>query len=266
MASRLIGGRLSGLIYSRRITYLPNFSAIVQHFSKNCASQQATVAVQPLISEYGSSCFEVGKARVLLQNEDLLLRGENSEELLDNYTVNIFQQVSQWADDIKTNSIPHKPASLYSAECIIHECAPKLKTEFQELFPARDLQKHNFTAITISQRTKNDMSVWNSDVEAEREELLHLFNNGAKEICTSLEALGYWADFVDPSSGVPFFGEHTNSSLFETDYRFTRFGFTLTDLGCCKVISHSLWGNHAYVGIIFTDAPADHPLLLPLDQ
>ena len=44
--------------------------------------------------------------------------------------------------------------------------------EFQDLFPSRNLLQQNLTAITISQQTHNDMSVWNSNVEQEREELL----------------------------------------------------------------------------------------------
>lgn len=63
---------------------------------------------------------------------------------------------------------------------------------------------------------------------------------------------------------LQFYGEYTNSPLYETDPRYLQLGFTLTDLGCCKVINHPLWGQHAYVGIIFTNAPIDHPLLLRL--
>ena len=46
--------------------------------------------------------------------------------------------------------------------------------EFQDLFPDRCLSRaDHVTVITLSQRTQNDMSSWNEDVEQERENLLH---------------------------------------------------------------------------------------------
>lgn len=44
--------------------------------------------------------------------------------------------------------------------------------DFSDLFPDRDISLGPFTALTLSQRTKNDMSAWSYDVEMEREELL----------------------------------------------------------------------------------------------
>lgn len=36
---------------------------------------------------------------------------------------------------------------------------------------------------------------------------------------------------------------------------------TINDLGCCRVVEHVLWGCHVYVGMLFTDAPKEHPVL-----
>ena len=51
--------------------------------------------------------------------------------------------------------------------------------EFQDLFPDRDLSlveaddgADHLTVVTLSQRTQNDMTSWNDDVEQERENLL----------------------------------------------------------------------------------------------
>ena len=40
------------------------------------------------------------------------------------------------------------------------------------MFPDRDIMFGDFTIITISQKTKEDMTGWSEDVEVEREELL----------------------------------------------------------------------------------------------
>ena len=41
-----------------------------------------------------------------------------------------------------------------------------------ELFPNIGVEPGQLTAVSISQRSKNDMSTWSPDVEDEREDLL----------------------------------------------------------------------------------------------
>ncbi|NXB86472.1 MMAD protein, partial [Vidua chalybeata] len=134
--------------------------------------------------------------------------------------------------------------------------------EFQPLFP--EVNSRCLTVLTVTQRSRQDMSVWSHEVEQEREQLLENFINGAKEICYAISSEGYWADFIDPSSGLAFFGPYTNSPLLETDERYRHLGFSVEDLGCCKVIRHNLWGTHVLVGSIFTNAEPDSPIMRKL--
>lgn len=146
-------------------------------------------------------------------------------------------------------------------ECVAHQCPLVMRKDFADLFPERRIMYGDFTVITISQKTEEDMTGWSEEVEVEREELLKTFVEGANEICEALRAAGFWADFIDPSSGKPYLGPHTPATLFETDERYRKLGFEIDDLGCCKVIRHHIWGTHSYIGCIFTNAPTTDPII-----
>ncbi|KAM9802289.1 cobalamin trafficking protein CblD-like isoform 2-T2 [Syngnathus typhle] len=111
-----------------------------------------------------------------------------------------------------------------SVECIIQSCPEKLKQDLEYLFP--EASSSHVTVITVTQKTKNDMTAWCLAVEEERDHMLDKF-----------------------------FGPYTNKTLFETDDTYRLLGFQIEDLGCCRVIQHPLWGSHVFVGIIFTNAP-----------
>ncbi|XP_028392575.1 methylmalonic aciduria and homocystinuria type D homolog, mitochondrial-like [Dendronephthya gigantea] len=142
-------------------------------------------------------------------------------------------------------------------ECSVQKCTASLQRSFSDLFPDRNFKTGEMTVVSICQHTKNDMTVWSQDVDEEREELLKNFIESASEICDLLKSKGYWADFIDPSSGNAYFGPYSNSTFFETDERYNQLGYRVLDLGCCKALSHHVWGTYIYVGSIFTNAPAD---------
>jgi len=140
-------------------------------------------------------------------------------------------------------------------ECVAQDCPKLIRKDFADLFPNRDVTSGPLTVVSLTQKTKNDMAGWSELVEIEREELIACFVDAAKEICQKLNSEGYWADFIDPTSGRPYLGDFTNATLFETDERYRHLGFSIEDLGCCKVIRHGKWGTHSFVGCIFTNAP-----------
>ncbi|XP_016389888.1 methylmalonic aciduria and homocystinuria type D homolog, mitochondrial-like isoform X2 [Sinocyclocheilus rhinocerous] len=149
-----------------------------------------------------------------------------------------------------------------SVECAIQSCPELLKKDFESMFP--EVPSTGMMVVTVTQRTQNDMTAWTEQVDQEREELLAKFVEGAKEICHALRTEGFWADFIDPSSGLAFFGSYTNNTLFETDERYRHLGFQIEDLGCCKVIRHVMWGTHVFVGTLFTTAPPNSQIMKKL--
>eukprot|EP00914_Ancora_sagittata_P015745 GHVO01031318.1.p1 GENE.GHVO01031318.1~~GHVO01031318.1.p1 ORF type:complete len:289 (+),score=37.76 GHVO01031318.1:136-1002(+) len=212
---------------------LPGTSGPDPRFMKN---EQVTTAEPDILTEPTKS---EQQGEVLQQYLDMADKSELSPELFE--------------------------AEKLGLECVAQELPELLRKDFQDLFPEQDFRSHNLTVITLSQHTDNNMTMWSPEVEEEREVLLENFVCSASDICSSLKDAGFWADFIDPSSGKPYLGAHTNSTLFETDERFRHFGFEINDLGCCKVISHHLWGSHSYVGCLFTNAPLDHPVISQLD-
>uniref|UniRef100_A0A0M3HH06 DIOX_N domain-containing protein n=1 Tax=Ascaris lumbricoides TaxID=6252 RepID=A0A0M3HH06_ASCLU len=65
---------------------------------------------------------------------------------------------------------------------------------------------------------------------------LFQFVESAKAACDVLSSFGYWADFIDPSTGKPYLSKtETNATLNVTDEEYRSLGFEVTDMVCCKV-------------------------------
>jgi hypothetical protein len=156
-----------------------------------------------------------------------------------------------------------------SVECWTQECGAALRRQLQPLFPEKHLAElSSLTSIVLSQQTVNDMATWSSAVAEEREALMQNFVETSRAICERLHEAGFWADFIDPASGMPFFGARTSTTLFETDELMERMcnNLSIDELGCCRVLRHARFGSHAFSGCLFTDAPASSPLLAQLTQ
>jgi len=182
---------------------------------------------------------------------------ETQVQAIDQYILNGEDADKEVLEEV-TKDMP-KPADIL--ECHAQQCPELVKKDFLDLFPGHNLQSGPLSVITLCQKTRHDMGGWSEDMEMERDELTEYFIMAADEICSIFKKEGYWADFIDPSSGRPYHGQFTNATLFETDERYRHMGFRIEDLGCCKIISHRAWGSHVFVGAIFTNAPVESDVM-----
>jgi len=199
-----------------------------------------------------------------LKHQIPTLMKERSREAKMESSETLEQRLLQGPDytpEIPPDAVAGAPSDAYLLECRFFDCPTLLKKDFNALFPTMDFTNSNFTVITLCQKTVNDMMGWSEEIEAEREELLHSFFDAAQSMADTLKGAGFWADFIDPSSGKPFLSAHSSATMLETDDRFRHLGFEIEDLACCKVVRHHEWGTHAYVGCVFTTAPMDHPVI-----
>ncbi|KAA0195609.1 hypothetical protein FBUS_09217 [Fasciolopsis buskii] len=125
--------------------------------------------------------------------------------------------------------IPKKSDHL---ECSIQTLPTLIKQDLATLFPSKKFDGGPLTAIILSHRTTEGLEQWSEMAVTEREVLAESY-----------------------------LGPHGEDALVETDERMKHFGFELDDARCCKVLRHPRWKHYVFAGLIFTDAPKDHPVL-----
>lgn len=135
-------------------------------------------------------------------------------------------------------------------DCSINSCPELLKKELELLFPSAP--SASITVVTVTQKS----SRWEDEAaEQDKNLLLHKFVNGAKEMCFALWTAGYWADFIDPTTGAAFFASPSSQTALQTDEQLEHLGFHIEVSGSCTVIRHILRGTPLFVGTVFTNAP-----------
>ena len=150
----------------------------------------------------------------------------------------------------------------FSTRVSIALVGDRLVRDFQkELFPitAIDLAAgpHPLTCVTVAYKTSKPNTAVSDDWLAEREKIFADFISKAKMVVEHIkEQQGCWADFIDTSSGAPFYTD-SSTSLLEVDERMPKLNkdLKIMELGCCKAVVHSEFGSSCIVGTIFTKAP-----------
>uniref|UniRef100_A0A3P8TAH7 Metabolism of cobalamin associated Da n=1 Tax=Amphiprion percula TaxID=161767 RepID=A0A3P8TAH7_AMPPE len=135
-------------------------------------------------------------------------------------------------------------------DCSISSCPELLKKDLEVLFPTAPTS--SITVVTVTQSS----SRWEDEAAGlDKDQLLHKFVSGAKEMCFALWTAGYWADFIDPTTGEAFFASPSSQTSLRTDEQLRDLGFHIEVSGSCTVIRHILRGTPLFVGTVFTNAP-----------
>lgn len=261
----------------RNIFYAPTMFSLAKHLRIGNRAM-ATVSTTKHISKTSLSClWNQDPSLPLPGNVGIDLNAYNDPKTIDKNPVSPYQSLAsvlmdtenedirkqhvlkQFINEKMEEDVPdenfHNFLSMDNVECKIQSCPQSLIKGLKSLF--EQCPTDHLTVITISQKTENDMTTWSEDVEKERETLISSFIENAQDICEKIRSNGYWADFIEPASGHAYYSEHRNETLFETDDRMNQLGFTVDDLGCCKVLLHKEWKSNVFVGLIFTDAPVE---------
>uniref|UniRef100_A0A8D2ZIN0 Metabolism of cobalamin associated Da n=1 Tax=Scophthalmus maximus TaxID=52904 RepID=A0A8D2ZIN0_SCOMX len=142
------------------------------------------------------------------------------------------------------------------ADCSISSCPELLRKDLELLFPSAPTT--SITVVTVAQRSsrrEEEEAAAAAAAEPDRDQLLHRqFVSGAKEMCFALWTAGYWADFIDPTTGAAFFASPSQTAL-RTEEELENLGFHIEVSGSCTVIRHILRGTPLFVGTVFTNAP-----------
>jgi hypothetical protein len=88
----------------------------------------------------------------------------------------------------------------------VHACPRLMLRELQLVFPGRFPRRPaegHVLAVLTCQRSLMDLSQFGVDADREKDRLLETFVAFAQHVTSALIARKFWADFIDPCSGLP---------------------------------------------------------------
>ncbi|KAL3815582.1 hypothetical protein ACHAXA_001561 [Cyclostephanos tholiformis] len=150
-------------------------------------------------------------------------------------------------------------------ECSLHYLPKPLMREFGHVFNDQYLKfvdqagdsPLRLLAIPTNQRAREDLVAVGDHIEREKDRLLNVFIAFGKYLCEQLRAMGYWADYIDPCSGLPMISLNCNKVYSEVDGMECLLNYKAYNAGFCKILTHPRWGSAVYPATIFAHAPSD---------
>jgi hypothetical protein len=123
------------------------------------------------------------------------------------------------------------------------------------VFPGVDVS--SVVAVPTAQRSAVDLVDWGPAAAAEKDLLLERFAAWAAAVCDALTAGGWWADYIDPCSGLPVRTAAGAAVWPEVDAAEALLKWRTTSAGGCRIAAHPAWGTAVYPASLFTAAPAE---------
>ena len=89
-------------------------------------------------------------------------------------------------------------------EVSVHECPRTMMRELVHVFPSALKGKSDTVLGVITcQRASVDLAQFGEEADKEKDRLLENFIKWAHGVCHEIIDKGFWADFIDPCSGLP---------------------------------------------------------------
>ncbi|KAJ3029026.1 UNVERIFIED_CONTAM: hypothetical protein HDU68_000322 [Siphonaria sp. JEL0065] len=119
------------------------------------------------------------------------------------------------------------------------------------------LSQDSLIIVQTFQRSQSDLMVINDVSNHERNVLLECFSSWGRYVITRIRDQGYWADMTDPCSGYPVYTPRGTSLYPDVDGASMLLKYPTHLVGCCRIISHPVWGTRNYPATLFTTCPLD---------
>ena len=140
-------------------------------------------------------------------------------------------------------------------ECSIHTLPKPLYREFRHIFPSIEADDTvQLYAIATNQKAKHDLVAIGDHIEAEKDRLLNVYLSFAHDFCQKMQQQGYWADYIDPCSGLPMLSRDCNKVYSEVDSMQVLLNYRAYNAGFCKILVHPKWGSSVYPATMFVRA------------